>query len=179
MCSALKVSTSGYYRWKNRKPSKSSLRRHTLAVIIREIHIQFKQIYGYRRVCKSLLKKGLRVGQNTVLGIMRQEGIKPWYVRKHRKHRETQPECLAAPNRIKQRFKVGKPNSVWLTDITEVNTPDGKLYVAIVEELGSRKVVGHAMGTRMTSMLPLGALRKALMERGIPKTLICHSDQGS
>ena len=110
---------------------------------------------------------------------MRQECIKPWYVRKQRKHSGIQPECLAAPNRIKQRFKVGKPNCAWLTDITEVNTPDGKLYVAIVEDLGSRKVVGHAMGTRMTSMLPLSALRKALMERGIPKALICHSDQGS
>ena len=101
----------------------------------------------------------MRVGQNAVLRIMRHEGIKPWYVRKQRNHREIQPECLAAPNRIKQRFKVGKPNCAWLTDITEVNTPDGKLYVAIVEDLGSRKVVGHAMGTRMTSMLPLSALR--------------------
>jgi putative transposase len=179
MCSALNVSTSGYYRWKNRKPSRSSLRRHVLAVKIREIHVQFKKIYGYRRVYKSLHKEGLRVGQNAVLRIMRQEGIKPWYVRKHRKYREIQPECLAAPNRIKQQFKVGKPNKAWLTDITEINTPDGKLYVAIVEDLGSRKVVGHAMGTRMTSMLPLSALRKALMERDIPKALICHSDQGS
>jgi len=66
-----------------------------------------------------------------------------------------------------------------LIDITEVNTLDGKLYVAIVEDLGNRKVVAHAMGTRMTSMLPLSSLRKALMERDIPKALICHSDQGS
>lgn len=136
-------------------------------------------VYGYRRVYKILKKEGFQVGQNMVRRIMKQEGIKPWYVRKHRKHREIQPECLAAPNRIKQRFKVGKPNSVWLTDITEINSPDGKLYLAIVEDLGSRKVVGHAMGTRMTSMLPLSALRKALMERDIPKALICHSDQGS
>jgi len=71
MCSALNVSTSGYYRWKNRKPSRSSLRRHVLAVKIREIHVQFKKIYGYRRVYKSLHKESLRVGQNAVLRIMR------------------------------------------------------------------------------------------------------------
>ena len=165
--------------WKSRKPSRPSFRRHILAIKIPEIHVQFKKVYGYRRVYKSLHKEGMREGQNAVLWIMRQECIKPWYVRKHRKYREIQPECLTAPNRIKQRFKVGKPNKSWLTDITEINTPDGKLYVAIVEDLGGRKVVGHAMGTRMTSMLPLSALRKALMERDIPKELICHSDQRS
>ena len=176
MCLALNVSTSGYYRWKSRKPSRSSLRRHILAIKIREIHVQFKKVYGYRRVYKRLHKEGMRVGKNAVLRIMRQEGFKPWYIRKQRKYSGLQPECLAAPNRIKQRFKVGKPNCAWLTDFTEVSTPDGKLYVAIVEDLCSRKVVGHTMGTRMTSMLTLSALRKALMEKDIPKALICHSD---
>jgi len=179
MCSALLLSVSGYYRWRKRKPSRRSQRRQSLAVEIQEIHGQSRHRYGYRRIHACLVRKGRKVGRNTVLGIMRRECIKPWYVRTKAKHREIQPECLAAPNRIQQQFKIGKPNGAWLSDITELNTPDGKLYVAIVEDMGSRKVVGHAMGTRMTTMLPLSALRKALEERDIPKTLICHSDQGS
>ena len=150
-----------------------------MSVEIQEIHGQSRYRYGYRRIHACLVRKGVKVGRNTVLGVMNREGIRPWYVRTKAKHREIQPECLAAPNRIQQQFRVGKPNGAWLSDITELNTPDGKLYVAIVEDMGSRKVVGHAMGTRMTTLLPLSALRKALKERNIPKTLICHSDQGS
>jgi len=95
MCSVLNVSTSGFYRWKRRKPSRSSLKKYVLAVKILSIHVQCKKT-GYRSVYKSQRKQGLRVGKNTVRRSMRKEAIKPSYVRKHKKYKGIQPECLAA-----------------------------------------------------------------------------------
>lgn len=179
MCSALQVSMSGFYRWRYRKPSARSRRWQFLLVQIQEIHEQNHKRYGYRRIHNELEKKGLKVCMNTVRSIMKVENIRPWYVKKRRKARSIQPESLAAPNRIKQKFKVGKLNSAWLADMTEIETPDGKLYLSIVEDMGSRMVVGYAMSTRITAVLPLQALRNALKKRGFPKKLTIHSDQGS
>lgn len=179
MCSALQVSVSGFYRWRYRKESTRSRRWKFLLVLIQESNEQNHNRYGYRRIHNELDKKGIKVCVNTVRRIMKVENIKPWYVKKRRKAPSIQPESLAAPNRIKQKFKVGKLDSAWLADMTEMETPDGKLYLAIVEDLGSRMVVGHAMSTRITATLPLQALRNGLKKRGFPKKLTLHSDQGS
>ena len=177
--SVMRVSVSGFHAWSRRGISAKRISDHRMAVLIRDAHEQVSCRFGYRRIHQALVKNGLAVGRNAVARVMRQEGIRPWYHRKWRKSPVDSPECPAAPNRLNRKFIPGEPDRAWLADMTEVRTPDGKLYLATVEDIGSRKIVGHAMANRMTAELPLRALRKALLARGVPIRLLAHSDQGS
>lgn len=179
ICSVMRVSVSGFHAWSRRGISAKRISDHRLSVLIREAHERAHRRYGYRRIHQVLVRNGLAIGRNAVARVMRHEKIRPWYHRKWRKSPMDSPECQAAPNRLNRKFEPGEPDRAWLADMTEVRTPDGKLYLATVEDIGSRRIVGHAMANRMTAELPLRALRKALSAREVPIRLLAHSDQGS
>ena len=161
ICLVMRVSVSGFHAWFRRGVSAKRISDHRLSVLIREAHER-----AHRRIHQVLVRNGLAIGRNAVARVMRREKIRPWYHRKWRKSPVDSPECPAAPNRLNRKFIPGEPDRAWLADMTEVRTPDGKLYLATVEDIGSRKIVGHAMANRMTAELPLRALRKALLARG-------------
>lgn len=150
----MRVSGSGYYAWLRRGVSLKKARDNALVVKILEAHGQSSRRYGYRRIHQTLRRNGEEVGRNRVARVMAREGTRPWYQRKRPKYRADAPECPAAPNRLDRNFQPGEPNRVWLADLTELPTPDGKDYLATVEDLGSRMIVGYALASRMTAELP-------------------------
>lgn len=149
-CALLGISRSGYYAWRNRKPSQ---REHCNQILINHIHQVYKQsrkIYGSPRVHAQLIKQGIGCNQKTVAKYMRQNGLKGQ--RKYRKVVTTNSkhEFPVAPNLLKREFQAERPDQKWVGDITYIRTAEGWLYLAGVLDLFSRKLVGLSMTIRNT-----------------------------
>lgn len=179
MCRVLAVSASGYYAWRTRAPSARARSSQRLLLQIRATHRRSRGSYGSPRVHHSLLQQGLRCGRNRVARLMKQAGLagRP----KGRKHRHgTAAQTQApAPNLLARDFRVEAPNRVWAADLTYIPTAEGWLYLAVVLDLFSRRVVGYAMGETMEAALAAAALQEALHRRRPPAGLLHHSDRGS
>jgi putative transposase len=180
MCQLLEVSTSGYYDWIERQPSVTEQRRETLAKEIRVIHIGAKRRYGSPRIHAALRTGGYSCSVNTVAKIMKDLGIQAI---SHRRFRvcttDSKHDFPIAENRLEQIFTAEAPNRVWLADITYVPTREGWLYLAAVEDLYSRRVVGWSMATNLESRLVVDALEMAVKQRLPDENLLAHSDRGS
>ena len=180
MCRVLEVSHSGYYDWVERQPSVSELRRDELAAEIRAIHSAVKKRYGSPRMHAELVAKGRACSVNTVAKIMKGLGIQAI---SHKKFRvsttDSNHDFPVAPNVVDRDFTALKSNEIWLADITYVPTREGWLYLAAVEDLYSRRVVGWSMGTTMESRLVVDALEMAVKQRFPDAGLVAHSDRGS
>jgi putative transposase len=180
MCLVLGVGRSGYYAWKQRPPS---LRTQANQTLLGEIHTEYddsRETYGSPRIHVALRRKGIACGRHRVARLMRQEGLcaRP----KHRAHPVTtrrQPGVIPAPNLLNQNFTATAPNQKWVSDFTYIATGEGWLYLAVVLDLFSRKVIGWAMRDSMDTLLVETALRMALIARKPPAGLLHHSDQGS
>lgn len=180
MCRILEVTRSGYYAW---KPDQISPREMQNRMLVEQIHAEYKisrKTYGSPRIQASLLRKGVACGRHRVARLMRREGIRPQARRRwHPVTTQRDPRATPAPNRLNQDFCVSLANQKWVSDFTYIDTAEGWLYLAVVMDLFSRKVVGWAMAERMNTALVESALYMALQTRQPESTLLHHSDQGS
>ena len=179
MCGVLGVGRSGYYAWQRRSPSTRAQANQTLVELIRVEHQASRKTYGSPRIQMALLRKGVACGRHRVARLMRQQGI---YVHpRHKAHPVTtqrQPGVVPAPNRLNQDFSAPAPNRKWVSDFTYIETGEGWLYLAVVLDLFSRRVIGWAMSETMDTALVEAALRMALLGRRPEAGLLHHSDQG-
>jgi putative transposase len=178
-CRALGVSESWFYKWRNRPPTPRRVRRAELADAIRQIFDASGGTYGSPRVAQELWAAGWRVSVNTVAGLMAQLGLagrRP----KRRRQLTKQGTRPAAPDRVRRQFTAAAPNRLWCGDLTEVLTDEGKLYLASVLDLFSRRLLGYAMSEHHDAELAVASLRMAAATRGGDITgVIFHSDRGS
>jgi putative transposase len=184
MCRVLGVSRSGYYAWCTREPSAAEVRRAELTEQVKEIHAEVKGRYGSPRVHAELVARGTNCCVNTVARVMREAGIAAKTKRKFRQTTDSNHTLPVAPNVLDRQFDPDEPNASWVADVTYIPTREGWLYLAVVEDLFSRRVVGWSMDATMTSRLVVDALEMALARRlslkgSSSSGLVAHSDRGS
>ena len=178
-CSALGVSASGYYAWLDRPPSSRQERRDQLTTAMHAIHAQVKQRYGSPRMHAELVESGHGCCVNTVARAMREAGIRAKSSRKFRVTTDSNHPSPVADNLLDRQFDPTRANERWVADITFIPTREGWLYLAAIEDLFSRAVVGWAMDETMTSRLVVDALALAVARRLPSENLLAHSDRGS
>ena len=179
MCRVLKVSPSGYYAWQERPPSRRAMDDAVLTERIRELHAASDGLYGSPNLHAELRDEGTRVGRKRVARLMRKAGI--YGVSRRRRFIITTRRDATqrpAPDLVNRHFTANAANQLWVADMTYVPTWAGFLYLAIVLDVWSRRVVGWAIGEQMTSDLVIAALNMAIQQRK-PHAVIHHSDQGS
>jgi putative transposase len=180
MCEALGVSRGGFYEWMRRPQSARARANQQLVVHIRTSFEQSDRTYGSPRVLRDLLAWGHACGRHRVARLMRLEGLKARFKRRRLPTDiGERPECSIAPNVLDRQFEADGPNRRWVADFTYVWTDEGWLFVAVVLDLFSRRVVGWSMSAQMTSEFVTEALWMAVWRRGRPTELLHHSDQGS
>lgn len=180
MCDALEVSPSGFYSWLRRPPSFQEQRRESLLVLIQGIHAEAKGRYGSPRVHAALAGRDGARSVNTVARIMRDNDVRAKSARKFKCRTTDSGHALpVADNVLGRQFDPTRPNEAWVADITYVPTREGWLYLAVVEDLFSRMVVGWSMDATMTSRLVVDALGMAVARRLPGEGLLAHSDRGS
>ncbi len=178
MCEVLKVSRSGYYAWRRRGPSEREEEDRRLAVKIREIHAANRKAYGSPRIYNALRERGIRCGKHRVAKIMRLESLRGCAKQRFRSTATVRAELPAAPNRLERNFHSEQPNRIWVGDITQVRTHQGWLFLAVLLDLYSRKIVGYATASRAHQDLALEALEKAVRSRRPAHGLVHHTDRG-
>ena len=186
-CDVLGVSTSGFFENMRRKgaeqPSKPGANKRisneALLVHIRAIHTEVRQEYGWPKMCKELVARGIRVGKERVRRMMKEHGIKARGKKKFVVATDSKHYLPIATNLLQRNFTAQAPNQVWTGDITYIATDEGWLYLAVVLDLFSRQVVGWSMQAHKQSSLVTDALRMAWFRRAPDKGVIFHSDRGS
>ena len=179
MCRVLCVSRSGFYAWRKRPPSVRSREDVELGEKIDEVFKESRGRYGSPRVHVELrTQHGIRVGRKRVARLMRLKNLVARRKRRFRKTTDSNHAFAVAPNRLKRNFNVNAPNRAWVADITYLWTREGWLYLAVILDLFSRRVVGWAMADHLRAELALSALRMALLRRRPKRGLIHHSDRG-
>ncbi len=179
MCKVLKVHPSGYYAWVKEPESPRAKENKKLLEKITEAYEQSNRTYGYRNVHKDLVEAGIAVNKKRVARLMSLHKLYgAGMVKKRPKHKSGRPHH-AHPNHLKQCFIATRPNVLWVTDITYIRTYEGWLYLAVILDLFSRKVIEWSMSHRMTRQLALNAFEMAVSRRNISDEVILHSDQGS
>ena len=179
MCRALAVSAAGYYAWRSRTESPRAVSARTVLSAIRVIHRESRETYGSPSIWDALVKQGHRIGEHRVARLMRQNGIRAKTVKKWRATTQSNHRLPVAQNTLNRQFMVEAPNRVWAGDLTSVWTTEGWLYLAVLLDLYSRRVIGWAMGHRLTVDLAEQALTMALVTRRPEAGLLHHSDRGS
>ena len=177
MCRVLEVSTSGYYAWKKRAPSERARRDEVLTKRIREIHQWSRGTYGVPRIYAQLADEGVHVGCKRIARLMQAAGLQGVSRRKFVRTTQRSPSARPAPDLVDRDFTAPGPDRLWVADITYVSTWAGFLYLAVVLDAWSRRIVGWAMATHLRTQLVLDALEMALQQRR-PADVIHHSDQG-
>jgi putative transposase len=182
MCRVLGVSRSGYYAWLTRKPSAAQRRREERTEEITAIHAEVKGRYGSPRIHAELVDRGHECCVNFVAKLMQNAGIAAKTKRKFRQTTDSNHSMPVAENVLGRAFDPEEPNASWVADVTYIPTREGWLYLAVVKDLFSRRVVGWSMDATMTSRLVVDALEMALTRRLTLKgssALVAHSDRGS
>lgn len=178
MCRVLHVSRSGFYEWQGRAPSARTIADRQLLSQIRRVHEQSHQAYGAVKTWKALNQAGIVCGKHRVARLRCEAGIEAQRKRRFRITVEHHKIAQAAPDRIERQFHASQPNVAWVGDMTFIRTRAGWLYLAILLDLYSRKVVGWSMGDQPNEALTLGALNMAIEHRAPKPGLIHHTDQG-
>ena len=179
MCKVLMVSPSGYYAWKTRLPSQRTLTDRYLLGQIRQIHIASRENYGSIKTWKALRSSGICCGKHRIARLRRINGIQ---ARRHRRFKITtlsKNTEYIAPNILNRCFQVARPNQAWVGDVTFIATRGGWLYLAVLLDLYSRKVIGWAMSEQNNKQLVLNALNMAIEQRKPQSDVIHHTDRGS
>ena len=178
MCRVLKISRSGYYAWCDRPLSARARRDHWLTEKIEAIHQRSRGVYGAPMIQAELADDyGIRVGRKRVARLMRGAGLRGASLRRFVITTTSDPKAKRPPDLVERRFYAEGPNRLWVADITFIPTWSGFLYLAMVLDVYSRRVVGWAMETHLRTELILAALEMALVQRR-PKGVIHHSDPG-
>lgn len=178
MCDVLEVSSSGYYAWRGRPESRRSREDRELKKKIRLVFNESRQTYGSERIVDELRDHGTRCGRKRVRRLMKEDKLVPKKARRFRVTTIAEPEHSKAPNVLGREFTVDAPDTVWAGDITYLWTREGWLYLAVLLDLYSRRVVGWAVRSHLGQELALAALDRALYERGGHEGLLHHSDRG-
>ena len=179
MCQQLGVSRSGYHAWKERPECERHKADRDLAQVVTAVHQESRGTYGSPRVQAELRARGQRVSRKRVARLMNEQGLAARKRRRFVRTTDSRHNQPVAPNVLERNFSPGQPNSTWATDITYVGTRQGWLYLAVVLDLFSRKVVGWSMSQNIDRHLVLTALDMALKGRQPPRGLLHHSDRGS
>ena len=182
LCRVLEVSRSGFYAWRSREASAADERREELTAEVKEIHAEVKARYGSPRIHAELVDRGHECSVNFVAKVMREAGIAAKTKRKFRQTTDSNHALPVAENILDRNFDPEEPNTSWVADVTYIPTREGWLYLAVVEDLFSRRVVGWSMDATMTSRLVVDALEMALADRlkgSSCSGLVAHSDRGS
>ncbi len=180
MCDALSVSPSGYYAWRSRPESPRKIANRELLVDISRVYRQHRERYGAPRIHAELRAEGHTISRKRVARVMRQHGIRARAPRRYRVCTTDSKHSLpVAENLLDQNFVAERPDQVWLADITYIPTGEGWLYLAVILDLFTRKVVGWAMRDHMRAELTIAALTMAIQRRRPRAGLIHHSDRGS
>ena len=177
MSRVLEVSPSGFYAWRKRPPSKREQADDMLTQEIKKIHQKSKGTYGAPRIHAELVEQGWHVGRKRVARLMRADGLRGVSRRKVPRTTQRQVEAQPAPDLVQRNFTVSHPNELWVADITYIATWTGFLYLAVIVDAWSRRVVGWAMATHLRTELVLEALQMAIQQRR-PQDVIHHSDHG-
>jgi putative transposase len=178
MCRVLGVSTSGYYAWQSREQSERARQDQAVSLSIAHIHEQSRGTYGAPRIHAELQEQGQRVGRKRVARLMRASNLIGVSRRRSIHTTRRDPAARPAPDLVDRKFTATRPNQLWVADITYIPTLSGFLYLAVVLDVWSRKIVGWAMSSRMMTQLVLEALDMALDQRRPIDGVIHHSDQG-
>jgi transposase InsO family protein len=179
MCDVLQVSRSGYYAWRRRTSSVAAERRASLTERIRQVHRQSRAVYGSPRVHRELLAADVRCSKNTVAKLMRGAGLRSKRRKRFRvRTTDSRHGHPIAPNRLNRAFCQLQPDRVWAADITYVTTAEGWLYLAVVIDLCTRKIVGWATSDSLAAELCVRALEMAVRERRPQHAVLHHSDRG-
>ncbi len=182
MCRLLDVSRAGYYAWIDREPSERTRVDTRLLTNIKMVHGLSRQTYGSPRIHAALRRDGVCVGRKRVARLMRAGGVAVRIRRRYKATTNSKHDHPIAPNILRRRFKIKDIkaiNRVWAGDITYIATQQGWLYLAVVIDLRSRRVVGWAMSQSIDEELTLSALRMAIKHRTPGRRILYHSDRGS
>jgi putative transposase len=178
LCRVLEVSRSGYHAWRTREPSARDQANEQLLGAIRQLHAGPERAYGSPRLTPELQARGYRCSQNRVARLMQRHGLRAQagkrFVPRTTDSAHDQP---IAPNRVAGQAATG-PNQIWVSDLTYVPTAQGWLYLALVMDLWSRRIVGWAMADHLRSELVVAALQMAVRHRRPAQGVIVHSDRG-
>jgi len=179
MCRCLRVSPSGYYAWAAREPSPRSQENERLLTRIRQIHDDSQGAIGAPRMHEDLLDEGKKVGLNRVARLMAVNGLQGWPRRKKRRFGKPARRPSGVRNLLERNFTALKPESKWVTDITEIATQEGKLFLCVVIDLHNKLVVGWSMHHRQDRHRVIRAVEMAIWQRQGDWPVILHSDRGS
>ena len=179
LCRVLGVSPSGYYAWRKRPPSTRAREDAVLTERIVQIHQASRGTYGAPRIHADLAATGTRCGRKRVARLMRRADVVGCHRRSHVVTTQREPRAPVAPDHVRRQFTATAPNQLWTADITYVPTWAGFLYLAVVLDVFSRRIVGWAMADHLRAELVLGALEMALWNRRPAPGVVHHSDQGS
>jgi len=178
MCRVLEVSPSGYYAWRRRMISVRDREDEALRGKIRLIYERSRQTYGSPRIHAELREEGTRVSRKRVARLMKESGLVGASRRKSIRTTRRDPAARPAPDLVERKFTASGPNQLWVADITYIPTLAGFLYLAVVLDVWSRKIVGWAMSSRLATQIVLDALEMAVEQRRPADGVIHHSDQG-
>lgn len=176
MCRQLGVSRTGYCQWRVRPPSPRAQANAALDAQVAALHAQYKRRYGRPRMVRAL---GQPVGHERVRKSLQRQGLRALYRRPYRVTTDSDHRQPVAPNVLDRRFGGWQINQAWVGDITYIATGEGWLYLAVIMDLASRRIVGWSMSDRITSDLVCQALKSAYWQRKPPPGLIMHTDRGS
>ena len=179
MCHVLEVSRSNYYRYKKNPESLRQKANVKLLDSINKVHKMSRYTYGSPRITIELREQGDTCSKNRVARIMRENDIKAKTARKFKVTTNSKHNMPISENLLNQNFSVSTPDRVWVSDITYIRTLEGWLYLSIILDLYSRKIIGWSVSDRITKKVVTDALLKAIWNRKPSKGLIVHSDQGS
>lgn len=181
MCSWLEVSRSGYYAWCERREQPSSRMQEDAALLveIRAVHREHKGRYGSPRVHRALRERGRRISRKRVERVMRRDGLRGRRKRRFVVTTDSRGTKSPAPNLLARDFRVRRPNRAWVGDVTFIQTLAGWVYLAVLLDLGSRRVVGWATSKTNDTALALTTLRRALAYRRVRRRMVHHTDRGT
>jgi len=174
MCRVLEISRSGFHAWYRRMPSARAQRRSELDIQVQDAFMLAKRREGAQRLSRKLSR-----GRRQVAESLRRQGLRAKAARRYKATTNSRHNLPVAENLLNQNFRTERPNQAWVSDITYIQTDEGWMYLAVVLDLYSRKVVGWAMDSRMTAALVCDALLMSLFRRKFPRGVIIHSDRGS
>lgn len=179
MCSRLKISRAGFYKWLKRGVNKQAAKRQKLLEEIKSIHEESRGNYGSPRITKALKRKGIHRNHKTVEKVMKENGIKAKRKRRFKVTTDSKHNLPIAENVLDRQFQAQEQDQAWVSDITYIDTEEGWLYLAVFIDLFSRKVLGWSMSPSMTAEFVLNAFRMATAKRGHRINPLIHSDRGS
>jgi putative transposase len=178
MCILLNFSRSGFYAWCKRGVSKRAMNNEDLTREIHRIYDEGRGEYGSPTIYQVLRETGFRVNHKRIARLMRRSGLRAKVLRRFKRTTTACKDHQAAPNLLEQNFHTSGPNRVWLSDITFIDTDEGWLFLTTVQDMWSRRMVGHAITDHLRAEAVIEALQMALGRRVIVQGLIFHSDRG-